>query len=74
MPAVAASARALEGLGERDRQTAYAEVALQGRQGLGDREAVQEAVDRADAQRVAGGVDEEYQAVVPGAGGRVLRA
>ena len=48
---------------------------LEGGQGVGDREAVQQPVDGADPQRVAGGVDEEDQAVVPGAGrGRAPRA
>lgn len=47
---------------------AYPEGAVQGREGVGERQTVEETVDRADPQGVAGGVDEEHQAVVPRAG------
>ena len=74
MPAQAASARVSRASVSGTVQAADAEEALKGGQGLRDRQAVQEAVDGADAQGVADGVDEEDQAVVPGAGGGVLRA
>ncbi|CAM5215934.1 hypothetical protein LSPH26S_04755 [Lysinibacillus sphaericus] len=50
-----------EGAGCRDR-----------REGLGHREPVQEAVDRADPQRIAGRVHQEDEAEVPGARGGLL--
>ncbi len=49
-------------------QVADAERAVQRPQGLGDGQAVQQAVDGADPQRIAGRVDQQDQAVVPGAG------
>jgi hypothetical protein len=64
----------VQGLGEGDFQVAYAEQAVEGLERFRDRQAVQQAVDGADAERVAGRVDQEDQAVVPGAGGGVLRA
>ncbi len=46
----------------------------QGGQGVVHRDVVQQAVDGADPERIAGRVDQEHQSVVPGAGGGVLRA
>ncbi|CAM5699433.1 hypothetical protein SBADM41S_11070 [Streptomyces badius] len=58
-----------EGPGERPFDLLDAEVAGQRFQGPGNRQVAQEPVDGADLQRVAGRVDEEDQAVVPGARG-----
>lgn len=51
----------VQGLGERDVEAANAEQAVQGGQRVRERELVQETVDRADAQGIAGGVHEEDQ-------------
>ncbi len=56
------------GLGPRCVEASDAEVAVQGGHGVAHREVVQQAVDGADPERVAGRVDQEDQAVVPGAG------
>ena len=76
LPSAAASAERVQGLGERDVEGADPEGAGRGDRGerLGHRQAVQQAVDGADPQRVAGGVDEQDQAVVPGARRGVLVA
>lgn len=58
--------------GERARHLAYPEQARQRGQCVGDRQAVQQPVDGADPERIAGRVHQEDEAVVPGARARVL--
>ncbi|CAM5726097.1 hypothetical protein SALBM311S_07983 [Streptomyces alboniger] len=58
----------LQRLRQRHFEAVDAEQAVQGGHRVRDGQAVQEAVNGADAQGVAGRVDEEDQAVVPGAG------
>lgn len=58
----------LQGLGERNVEVTYTERVREGGQRLRDRQIVQQAVDRADPERVARGVHQEHEAVVPGAG------
>ncbi len=53
---------------------AYPEQAVHRRERVRDRQAVEQPVDGADAQGVAGCVDQEHQAVVPGARGGVFQA
>ncbi|GAA2899231.1 hypothetical protein GCM10011428_10800 [Streptomyces violaceus] len=58
----------LQGLGQGGHQAAYPEQTVQGRHGPVDRQVVEETVDGADPEGVAGRVDQEDQAVVPRAG------
>lgn len=54
--------------GQRTVDGAYAEAAVEGTERIADRKAVQQPVDGADPQWIAGGVDEQDETEVPGPG------